>query len=60
MHTKDGTPIPNSPQALAGPGDITSTHTAVITPTTIIPPHSGARLNLSLALWIAFANARTN
>jgi len=32
--------------------------TAAITPTTINPPHSGERLNLSLAIWIAFANAR--
>ena len=25
----------------------------------LIPPHSGERLNLSLAIWIAYANART-
>jgi hypothetical protein len=29
------------------------------TAATINPPHSGERLNLSLAIWIAFANART-
>jgi hypothetical protein len=57
--TKDGTPIPGCPQLPQGPGDITTTHDAAITPTTINPPHSGERLNLSLAIWIAFANART-
>jgi len=36
-----------------------ATHDAAITPTTINPPHSGERLNLSLAIWTAFANART-
>ena len=37
----------------------TDAHHAAITPTTINPPHSGEHLNLSLAIWIAFANART-
>jgi hypothetical protein len=59
FYTKDGTLIPNCPPALPGPGDITGTHTAAITPGTIIPPHSGERLNLSLAIWIAFAAARS-
>jgi len=34
-----------------------NTH-AVITPATIIPPHSGERLDLHLAIWICFTNAR--
>ena len=51
--------MPACPKLRAGPGDITTTHTAVITPTTIIPPNSGGRLDLNLAIWIAFANART-
>jgi hypothetical protein len=58
FYTKDGTPVPRSPQLPESPGDITTAHDAVITPTTIIPPHSGEHLNLSLAIWIAFANAR--
>jgi hypothetical protein len=60
FHAKDGTLIPNCPHLPHGPGDITTAHGAAITPTTINPPHSGERLNLSLAIWIAFANARTN
>ena len=39
-------------------GDITGCHPAVITPSTIIPPHSGERLDLHLAIWICFTNAR--
>ncbi len=57
--TKDGIPVPGCPQLPQGPGDLTTAHDAAITPTTINPPHSGERLNLSLAIWIAFANART-
>jgi Domain of unknown function (DUF222) len=34
-------------------------HDAAITPATIIPPNSGERLDLHLALWIALTNART-
>jgi hypothetical protein len=58
FHAKDGTPIPGCPQLPHGPGDITTTHHARITPATIISPNSGEQLNLSLAIWIAFANAR--
>jgi hypothetical protein len=54
FYTKDGTPVPGCPQLPRGPGDITNAHDAAITPTTINPP----RLNLSLAIWVAFANAR--
>ena len=59
IYTKDGTPVPGCPQPPQAPGDITTDHDAAITPTTINPPHSGEHLNLSLAIWIAFANART-
>ncbi len=59
FYTKDGTLIPGCPQLPVGLGDISATHDASITPTTISPPHSGERLNLSLAIWIAFANACT-
>jgi hypothetical protein len=47
------------PQLPHGPGDITTTHNTHITPNTITSTNSGERLNLSLAIWIAFANART-
>jgi hypothetical protein len=56
---KDGTPIPACPQLPRGSGNVTSSHDAVIRPITIVPPHSGERLDLALAIWIAFANART-
>ncbi|MGH3407592.1 MAG: HNH endonuclease, partial [Streptosporangiaceae bacterium] len=52
-----GTTMPASP-ALPAPsgGDITTTHDAPITPQTINAP--GDRLDLHLAIWAAFANAR--
>jgi Domain of unknown function (DUF222) len=59
FYTRDGTPVPGCPQLPQAPGDIATAHDAAITPATINPPHSGERLNLSLAIWIAFANART-
>jgi hypothetical protein len=59
FYTREGTPIPSCPQLPHGPGDLTTAHHARITATTINPPNSGEHLNLSLAIWIAFANART-
>jgi 5-methylcytosine-specific restriction endonuclease McrA len=56
--TREGIPLPASPPLPQPAGDITTTHNAAITPSTIIPPHSGERLDLNLAIWIAFANAR--
>ena len=50
--------MPSCPALRAGPGDITATHHADITPATIVPPNSGGRLDLNLAIWITFANAR--
>jgi len=58
FHSPQGTAIPNCPALRAGPGDIGTTHGATIAPTTIVPPHSGGRLDLNLAIWIAFTNAR--
>jgi hypothetical protein len=58
FYSPQGTAIPACPPLRAGPGDITTTHDAVITATTIIPSNSGGRLDLNLAIWIAFANAR--
>jgi hypothetical protein len=57
--TREGTLIPASPPLPRPVGDITACHDAAITPVTIIPPNSGERLDLHLAIWIAFANART-
>ena len=57
--TREGTPIPASPPLPRTSGNITTSHDAAITPTTIIPPNSGERLDLNLAIWIAFSNANT-
>ena len=48
--------MPASPALPAPTGDITATHDADITPQTINTP--GDRLDLHLAIWAAFANAR--
>ena len=53
----DGTTMPASPPLPApSGGDITTRHDADITPQTINAP--GDRLDLHLAIWAAFANAR--
>ena len=57
FYNAHGTALPNCPALRAGPGDISATHDATVTPTTIVPPNSGGRLDLNLAIWIAFANA---
>jgi Domain of unknown function (DUF222) len=59
FYTKEGTLIPASPPLPPPDGDITACHDAAITPSTIIPPNSGERLDLHLAIWIAVTNART-
>ncbi len=48
----DSPPLPPS-----NPDAITACHGAEITPTTIIPPHSGGRLDLNMAVWVAITNA---
>jgi Domain of unknown function (DUF222) len=59
FHKPDGTLIEASPPLPAStPGAITGCHDATITASTIIPPHSGERLNLHLAIWTCFANAK--
>jgi hypothetical protein len=58
FHTKDGTPLRASPPLPPPGGDITNCHNAAITPTTIVPPNSGERLDLHMAIWVAFTNAR--
>jgi hypothetical protein len=49
---------PASPPLPEVSGDITGCHHAAITPSTIIPPRSGERLDLHLAIWVCFTNAR--
>jgi hypothetical protein len=59
FYMADGTPIPSSPPLpVSGPAGIAACHDAVITPSTILPPHSGERLDLHLAIWTCFANAK--
>jgi HNH endonuclease len=58
FHAHDGTPLPASPPPPASVGGITACHPAAITPATIIPPNSGERLDLHMAIWVAFTNAR--
>ena len=53
-----GVPISPSPPFPEVNGDITTVHNAAITPSTIIPPNSGERLDLNMAIWVAFTNAR--
>ena len=57
FYTPDGTLIPHSPPLPHPDGDITTSHDADITYHTIVPPHSGERLNLHEAIWICFHNA---
>jgi hypothetical protein len=56
--TTKGTTIPASPQLPATDADISTCHDATITPDTIIPAWHGDRLDLDLAIWACFANAR--
>jgi 5-methylcytosine-specific restriction endonuclease McrA len=58
FYTPQGSLIPASPPLPEVGGGITGCHHAVITPSTIIPPHSGERLDLHLAIWICLNNAR--
>ena len=55
--TRDGVLVPHSPPLPHGPGDITTSHDAAITYHTIVPPHSGERLDLHEAIWTCFAQA---
>jgi hypothetical protein len=58
FYTPQGSLIPASPPLPEPRGDISGCHHATITPATIIPPHSGQRLDLHLAIWICLNNAR--
>ncbi len=54
----DGAILPKSPQLEVGTADLTVCHDADITSATIVPVGLGDRLNLDLAIWACFANAR--
>jgi hypothetical protein len=54
----DGTPVPASPQLPGGDGDLGQWHDGDITAETIIPSALGDKLDLHMAIWACFANAR--
>jgi hypothetical protein len=55
----DGTPIPDSPPLPGGSADgLRDSHDADLDWHTIIPPHSGERLDLRMAIWICFHNLK--
>jgi hypothetical protein len=58
--TPGGDLIPHSPQFPDADGDITTSHDATITYHTIVPPHSGERLNLHEAIWVCFVQAEAS
>jgi hypothetical protein len=58
FYLPDGARLSNSPPLPAGDqAAITQCHGAEITPTTTVPPHSGGRLDLNMAVWVAVTNA---
>jgi hypothetical protein len=58
FHLPDGARLANSPPLPpSSPDAITQCHGAQITPTTIVSPHSGGRLDLNMAVWAALTNA---
>ncbi len=59
FYRPDGTAIPASPPLPSPEGGIEDCHEAQITPETIIPPWYGERLDLDHAIYVCFANART-
>ena len=54
----DGQPMPNGPALPGSDGDLTRCHHAEITTDTIIPAGLGDKLDLDLAIWACYANAR--
>jgi len=59
FYLADGARLSNSPPLPAGdPAAVTECHGAEITPTTIVSPHSGGRLDLNMAVWVAVTNAK--
>jgi 5-methylcytosine-specific restriction endonuclease McrA len=54
----DGQPMPSNPGLPGSDGDLSRCHDADITTDTIIPAGLGDQLDLDLAVWACFANAR--
>ncbi len=54
----DGQPMPSGPALPGSDGDLAGCHDAEITTDTIIPAGLGDKLDLDLAIWACFANAR--
>jgi 5-methylcytosine-specific restriction endonuclease McrA len=60
FYTAKGQLIPHSPPLPHNDGDITTSHDADISYHTIVPPHSGERLNLHEAIWVCFVQAEAS
>jgi hypothetical protein len=60
FYTPNGQRLPRSPALPQPAGDITTSHDAAIAWHTIVPPHSGERLDLHEAIRVAFHNAEVN
>ncbi|MBO0803459.1 MAG: HNH endonuclease, partial [Nocardiopsaceae bacterium] len=59
FYAPDGTPIPASPPLPGGTTDgLKASHDASPEWHAIIPPHSGERLDLRMAIWICFHNIK--
>jgi len=54
----DGQPVPSAPALPGGDGDLGRCHDAAVTADTIIPAGLADKLDLDLAIWACFANAR--
>jgi hypothetical protein len=54
----DGQPMPSAPELPESDGDLARCHDADITTDTIIPAGLADKLDLELAIWACFANAR--
>ena len=59
FYRPDGTRLPACPALPEPDGPIGQAHDGAITPDTIIPPWYGERLDLDHAIYVCFANART-
>jgi len=61
FYLRDGKLIPDSPPLPGGsPDGLAASHGADIAYHTIIPPHSGERLDLHEAIWVCFGRAKNN
>jgi len=59
FYQKDGRLIPHAPPLPGGTADgLAAAHDAQIAYHTIVPPHSGGRLDLHEAIWVCFARAK--